>query len=92
MPKWVPTQNTDINKTTAEEGHSQNASPNLATASSSFGPYFGECPNLGFTLHESYFISKSCMVHKSFAQMKSNNNLEGQTKIGYKCNKETTQN
>ncbi len=31
------------------------------------------CPNLGFKLlHESYFISKSWMVHKSFAQMKSN--------------------
>lgn len=39
---------------------------------------FQLCPNLGFRLHKSNFISKSWMVHKSFAQMKSNNNLKGQ--------------
>ncbi len=56
----------------------RNPSPNLAMVSSSFWPYFGNAPTLGLMLHESYFISKSWMVHKSFAQMKSNDNLMGQ--------------
>jgi len=43
-----------------------------------FWALFWECPDLGFMLHKSYFISKSWMVHKSFAQMKSNDNLMGQ--------------
>lgn len=66
-----------------KEGHSQNASPNLATVSSSFGPYFGNVPTLGLCYTKATSFPRVGWCIKVFAQMKSNDNLKGQRLSAY---------